>query len=77
MAAPSLRQLVRRALVKNITSMYLMKPGSSMLTRLIVLVDVGDIPYEVIRPILLKIENPQQLVGRCSPRSLCSYLPIG
>ncbi|KAL8699437.1 MAG: hypothetical protein Q9201_006002, partial [Fulgogasparrea decipioides] len=46
MPAPSLNQLVRRMLVKNIT----------MLT------DVGDIPYDVIRPILLKIENPEQLV---------------
>ncbi|KAI4093382.1 MAG: hypothetical protein LQ344_002970 [Seirophora lacunosa] len=45
MPAPSLSQLTRRALVKNI----------SMLT------DIGDIPYAIIRPVLLKIENPKQL----------------
>ncbi|KAL8719467.1 MAG: hypothetical protein Q9225_003538 [Loekoesia sp. 1 TL-2023] len=45
MPAPSLTQLTRRVITKNI----------SMLT------DIGDIPYNVIRPVLLKIENPKQL----------------
>lgn len=25
--------------------------------------DVGEIPYQVIRPVLVKIENPKQLVS--------------
>ncbi|KAL8719200.1 MAG: hypothetical protein Q9181_008090, partial [Wetmoreana brouardii] len=56
MPVQSLNQLVRRILVKNIT----------MLT------DVGDIPYDVVRPILLKLENPEQLsiLEKASPQ-LC------
>ncbi|KAL8632474.1 hypothetical protein Q9189_001745 [Teloschistes chrysophthalmus] len=45
MAVPSLAQLIHRKLIKNIT----------MVT------DVGVMPYDIVRPILLKIENPQQL----------------
>ncbi|KAL8860433.1 MAG: hypothetical protein Q9178_003092 [Gyalolechia marmorata] len=45
MPAPTLSQMARRCLVKNI----------SMLT------DIGDVPYDMIRPVLLKIENPNQL----------------
>lgn len=34
--------------------------------------DVGDIPYELIRPVLIKLENPEQLVGTaCPERLLC------
>ena len=25
--------------------------------------DIGDCPYDLIRPVLLKLENPDQLVG--------------
>ncbi|KAL8683503.1 MAG: hypothetical protein Q9186_000543 [Xanthomendoza sp. 1 TL-2023] len=45
MPAKSLGDLARRALVKNITN----------------LTDIGDIPYDMIRPVLLKLENPNQL----------------
>ncbi|KAL8692696.1 MAG: hypothetical protein Q9218_002317 [Villophora microphyllina] len=45
MPAPSLTQLVRRTLIKHIT----------------LLTDIGGIPYDIIRPVLLKLENPQQL----------------
>lgn len=27
------------------------------------ILDIGDAPYELVRPALLKIENPEQLVG--------------
>jgi hypothetical protein len=29
--------------------------------------DIGDVSYNVIRPVLLKIESPEQLVSRLSP----------
>ncbi|KAL8908425.1 MAG: hypothetical protein Q9207_000844 [Kuettlingeria erythrocarpa] len=45
MPAPSLSELTRRALIKNITNVT----------------DIGDIPYQIVRPVLLKIENPKQL----------------
>ncbi|KAL8749953.1 MAG: hypothetical protein Q9184_006603 [Pyrenodesmia sp. 2 TL-2023] len=45
MPAPSLTELTRRALTKNISNVT----------------DIGDIPYQIIRPVLLKIENPNQL----------------
>ncbi|KAI4192501.1 MAG: hypothetical protein LQ346_004273 [Caloplaca aetnensis] len=45
MPAPSLSELTRRALTKNIANVT----------------DIGDIPYQIIRPVLLKIENPNQL----------------
>ncbi|KAI4151760.1 MAG: hypothetical protein L6R39_001949 [Caloplaca ligustica] len=45
MPAPSLAWLARQTIIKNI----------SMLT------DVGDIPYDLLRPVLLKIENAKQL----------------
>ena len=32
--------------------------------------DVGDIPYEIIRPILIKLENPEQLVCAAYPERL-------
>ena len=45
MPAPSLLDVSRRLCIKNIRSLE----------------DVGDIPYPLIRPVLLKIENPDQL----------------
>ncbi|KAL8930765.1 MAG: hypothetical protein Q9208_000306 [Pyrenodesmia sp. 3 TL-2023] len=45
MPAPSLAELTRRALTKNLSNVT----------------DVGDIPYQIIRPVLLKLENPNQL----------------
>ncbi|KAI4118531.1 MAG: hypothetical protein LQ338_007386 [Usnochroma carphineum] len=52
MPAERCTTLCCRTLVKNL-------PG---------LTDIGDIAYEVIRPVLLKIENPKQLVS--APKSL-------
>ncbi|KAL8967311.1 MAG: hypothetical protein Q9197_005501, partial [Variospora fuerteventurae] len=55
--------LTRRALIKNISS-KLNKPVTHqpfVLTLCTVLTDIGDIPYPIIRPVLLKIENPKQL----------------
>ncbi|KAI9673918.1 MAG: hypothetical protein M1817_002124 [Caeruleum heppii] len=45
MAPPSLHQLARRSCIKNIKLIR----------------DVGEIPYERIRHVLLKVENPEQL----------------
>ncbi|KZF24529.1 hypothetical protein L228DRAFT_281593 [Xylona heveae TC161] len=45
MPAVSLYQLARKACVRNINSIQ----------------DIGDIPYELIRPVLIKLENPAQL----------------
>ncbi|KAL8808497.1 MAG: hypothetical protein Q9182_000048 [Xanthomendoza sp. 2 TL-2023] len=45
MPTPSLADMARRTLVKNITN----------------LTDIGDVPYHMVRSILLKIENPNQL----------------
>ncbi|KAL8809733.1 MAG: hypothetical protein Q9223_007881 [Gallowayella weberi] len=45
MPAPSLADMARRTLGKNITN----------------LTDIGDLPYDMVRSILLKIENPNQL----------------
>ncbi|MCJ1254190.1 hypothetical protein MMC24_002004 [Lignoscripta atroalba] len=51
-----LYHLARKACIKNIRS----------------ITDVGDIPYELIRPILIKLENPEQLreLEKASPQ-LC------
>ncbi|KAI9811988.1 MAG: hypothetical protein M1827_004880 [Pycnora praestabilis] len=46
MPASSLYLLAKRACVKNIKS----------------ITDVGDIPYELIRPVLVKVQNPDQLI---------------
>ncbi|MCJ1383281.1 hypothetical protein MMC17_006394 [Xylographa soralifera] len=45
MPVPPLYYLARKACIKNIRS----------------ITDVGDIPYDLVRPILLKLENPEQL----------------
>ncbi|KAI4280270.1 MAG: hypothetical protein L6R38_004577 [Xanthoria sp. 2 TBL-2021] len=45
MPASELLHMVRRALIKKIS----------------ILTDIGDVPYDMIRPVLLKIENPNQL----------------
>ncbi|MCJ1404755.1 hypothetical protein MMC11_007981 [Xylographa trunciseda] len=45
MPVASLYYLARKACIKNIRS----------------ITDVGDIPYDLIRPVLLKLENPEQL----------------
>ncbi|MCJ1249238.1 hypothetical protein MMC30_006461 [Trapelia coarctata] len=58
MPAPSLYHLARKACIKNIRS----------------ITDVGDVPYDLLRPILLKIENPEQLVLLPSP--LCNMLQL-
>lgn len=69
MAVPSLAQLIHRKLIKNITSSYLEpRSNSPPLTVDTVVTDVGVMPYDIVRPILLKIENPQQLVSTSVPR---------
>ncbi|MCJ1281737.1 hypothetical protein MMC26_001059 [Xylographa opegraphella] len=45
MPVPPLYYLARKACIKNIRS----------------ITDIGDIPYDLVRPILLKLENPEQL----------------
>lgn len=68
MPAPSLAQLVRRILIKNITSSYSEFASTFYLLILCsVVTDIGDMPYDIIRPILLKLENPQQLVSTNVP----------
>lgn len=64
MPVPSLAQLIHRKLIKNITSLYL-EPATKfpLLTVDSVVTDVGVMPYDIVRPILLKLENPQQLVS--------------
>lgn len=56
MPAPSLLEISRRLCIKNISSLE----------------DVGDTPYPLIRPILLKIENSDQLrrIELASPQIL-------
>ena len=56
MPAPSLLDLSRRACIKNINHLE----------------DVGDIHYQLIRPVLLKLENPEQLrrIEDASPQLL-------
>ncbi|MCJ1368509.1 hypothetical protein MMC16_007653 [Acarospora aff. strigata] len=56
MPALPLYHLARKACIKNIKS----------------ITDVGDIPYELIRPVLIKLENPHQLrdLEKASPQ-LC------
>ena len=40
--------------------------GNDYRYRLIVIeiTDIGELPYDFVRPILLKLENPEQLVRR-------------
>ncbi|KAL9582566.1 MAG: hypothetical protein Q9212_003227 [Teloschistes hypoglaucus] len=62
MAVPSLAQIIHRKLIKNITSPYLaFTTKFPLLTVDPVVTDVGVMPYDIVRPILLKLENPQQL----------------
>ncbi|KAL8779165.1 MAG: hypothetical protein Q9203_003230 [Teloschistes exilis] len=62
MPVPSLAQLIHRKLIKNITSLYLESATKfPLLTVDSVVTDVGVMPYDIVRPILLKLENPQQL----------------
>jgi elongin-A len=58
MGVISLYALAKRACIKNISS----------------ITDIGDIPYEHIRPILVRVENPQQLrnLEKTSPHLLSS-----
>jgi len=46
MTVPSLYQLARKACVRNIVNID----------------SIGDEPYELLREVLLKVENPDQLV---------------
>ena len=48
MPVDKLSDLARRACVKNIKRLF----------------DIGECPYDLIRPALLKIESPEQLVSR-------------
>ncbi len=63
MPAPSLRQLAKSACIKNIrcTSLYSLLHVDCLKLPLAI-TDVGDVPYELIRPVLIKLENPEQLV---------------
>lgn len=72
MPAPSLAWLARQTIIKNISSEFYLLPhvSSPILTKYLVLTDVGDIPYDLLRPVLLKIENAKQLVSLCQ----CTYL---
>ncbi|KAI9844136.1 MAG: hypothetical protein M1838_002301 [Thelocarpon superellum] len=45
MPAPSLLRIAKRTCVRNIKA----------------IVDVGDVPYEVVRDVLIRVENPDQL----------------
>ncbi|KAI9873763.1 MAG: hypothetical protein M1830_010627 [Pleopsidium flavum] len=53
MPALPLYHLARKACIKNIKS----------------ITDVGDIPYNLIRPVLIKLENPDQLVNPPNPQT--------
>ncbi|MCJ1236454.1 hypothetical protein MMC14_004435 [Varicellaria rhodocarpa] len=56
MPVPSLYHLAKKACIKNIRH----------------ITDVGDVPYDFVRPILLKLENPEQLreLEKVSPQIL-------
>ena len=43
---------------------------------IVAITNVGDIPYELIRPILLKLENPEQLVVIFLPRGSVHLVTI-
>lgn len=36
--------------------------------------DVGDVPYELIRPILIRVESPEQLVSCHKTDLSCAFL---
>lgn len=64
MPASSLFQLAKKGCAKNIRGRST-TCDPNMTTRLfsIAIVDIGDIPYPIIRPVLMLLENPEQLVS--------------
>lgn len=58
MPAPSLLELARKECIKNIQNIN----------------HVGTLEYEIVRPLLLKLTNPEQLVCRTIIPVLPSYL---
>lgn len=67
MPAASLFDMAKRQIIRNIdsehTSAVLHSVPADVLS---VLTDVGELPYSFLRPVLLKVENPEQLVHALS-----------
>lgn len=69
MPTPSLLQLATKACIKNINGeLRSVRVSTSLGPSLIIvsntaIMDVGEAPYDRVRAILSKIENPKQLVG--------------
>ena len=63
MPAIPLYHLARKACIKNIKCKYDNDQLQQTTNIYIAITDVGDIPYELIRPVLIKLENPDQLVS--------------
>lgn len=62
MPALPLYHLARKACIKNIKCKYKNGQLQQITHVCLAITDIGDIPYELIRPVLIKLENPDQLV---------------
>lgn len=67
-----LYHLARKACIKNIKCKYENNQLQGITHICIAITDVGDIPYELIRPVLIKLENPDQLVNS----SITSFMDV-
>lgn len=63
MPPPSLLQLSTAAAIRNVKCMQIPASKLSLLTIISDLNDIGNIPYALARPFLLKIESPEKLVS--------------
>lgn len=67
MPTASLFDMAKRQIIRNIDSEDTSAVSRNVPTdALLVLTDVGELPYSFLRPILLKVENPEQLVRALS-----------
>lgn len=66
MSPPTLRQLCIAAAIRNVKCEWTLNKHRHFytdLTRFLDLNDIGNIPYALARPFLLKIESPEKLVS--------------
>lgn len=66
MPAPSLFELARKECIKQVRCMFnpLTLVVSISLNFPTAVTHVGTLEYEKVRPLLMKLDNPEQLVGR-------------
>lgn len=67
MPAKTLKELCTKAAISHIRGELSQVRVNEMLLTTPGMTDVGDLPYDVLRPILLRLENPEQLVCIPSP----------